>query len=315
MEKNPHSPILLLTYRRLASLKSVMKVLGDVKPPRLYISSDGPKEGSANDSARVLEVRKYLETSISWKCEVFTKYNKINLGCKMGVVSALDWFFENEAEGIIIEDDVLPSRSFFPYAEEMLQRYREHERHGMVCGYNPATLFPPTGYSYNVSRNAMIWGWGSWRRVWDKYDAHIADWPEWKRSGGLSRVPHSNLWFRRYWSKTLDDVYHGRLDTWDHQLAFTFWKNAFVSLVPQNNLVDNLGFTADATHTRGATPKYIIENAAKNLSFPLKHPPYPKESNALLDKLLDKQGYRISALREVKRTFAEFCKASLKWKA
>jgi hypothetical protein len=193
-----------------------------------------------------------------------------NLGCKQAVSQALDWFFECEPEGIVLEDDCVPDPSFFRYCDELLEHYREDERIALISGDNFqfGRLYGES--SYYFSRYCHIWGWASWRRAWRRYDRDINAWPAFRDNGGLERVFGARPREVRYWRRILDEVHQGRIDTWDYQWNFAVWAQSMLTILPQKNLVKNIGFGVDATHTTGRSK--FADMRAEKLDFPLRHP-------------------------------------------
>ena len=197
----------------------------------------------------------------------------MNLGCGKAVSEAISWFFSHEPEGIILEDDCLIDISFFDFAAEMLERFREDERIGVVSALNIAGTAVPFKHSYAFSRLVCgCWGWASWRRVWKDYDIDCKLLHELERENELffARDFHER-WFMTTSLKGIQEL--GGYNTWDYQLAFANFIQSRLNIVPEVNMVQNLGDTGDGTHT----PSYVLHQAtreAKLLLFPLRHPPY-----------------------------------------
>jgi hypothetical protein len=193
-----------------------------------------------------------------------------NLGCKRAVSSGISWFFEQEEEGIILEDDVLPSPSFFQFCDGLLERYRSDPRvmHISADYFAGTDVEIPTSYVF--SRYTHIWGWASWRRAWSLYDPDIKSWPS-IRASASSRVLDGPPQQRAYWTRVFDMVHAGAIDTWDYQWQFCCWNHQGLAAVPSVNLARNVGFDADATHTHSA-PAWLEALEAEDLRFPLRHP-------------------------------------------
>ncbi|MCW2538347.1 MAG: hemolytic protein HlpA-like protein [Frankiales bacterium] len=197
-------------------------------------------------------------------------YQPSNLGCKRGVGAAIDWFLAHEESGIILEDDCLPNPDFFLFCAEMLDRYHDASEVMMVGGHNPLGTWDATEAGYVFSRTAQIWGWATWRRASARYDAAMTRWGEPEtRALVRSKMPLTEY---RITSQRFDSVYEGRHDTWDYGWALAILINGGVSIIPARNLVANIGFGSEATHTRrpsrheGAVPTHPSER-------PLRHPP------------------------------------------
>ncbi|WP_373636415.1 hypothetical protein [Vibrio gazogenes] len=273
----PPSPlntaVLFLVFNRLDTTKQVFRAIREAKPPRLYIASDGARETKEGESDKVNEVREYLISNIDWDCEVNTLFRDNNLGCKYAVSGAIDWFFKNEEMGIILEDDCLPSQSFFWFCEELLEKYRDEHRVSSISGSNPfkyADNINGEEESYFFSKYNRIWGWASWRRAWSHYDVHMRVWPEAKK-----RKSHYVFFESKAERESMENIYQqcyeGKIDTWDFQWSFTKSLMMSVTLVSKKNLIKNIGEGVDATHTHHL-PKEISDSRLENVSFPLKHP-------------------------------------------
>lgn len=274
-------PILLITFNRLEESQAVMRQIRQVKPSRLYLASDGPRLRRSGESAVVAEIRRRLISMVDWQCDVKTLWREENLGCKMGVSGAITWFFQNEESGIILEDDCVPSLSFFPFCSHLLNRYRyDTSVMGVCADYRPLTSPVPSN-SYSRISVPLIWGWASWRRVWAQYDVEIKSW-----DGDMERFPQlANLdaRCRAYWKLSFDRVQQGLVDTWDFQFAYTVLSAGGCFLHPFRNLVTNIGFGSKASHTRN-----VYDDTANlsrgDVSFPLREIPDFGYDHFLLNK-------------------------------
>jgi hypothetical protein len=287
------SAILFITYKRFETALKVFEVIRDAKPPRLYFVSNAPNPESKDDYLNVIKVRKILNM-VDWPCNIYKLFRKEHLAAKYSISSAIDWFFENEEEGIILEDDVLPIPSFFLYCDELLERYRYDEKVGVISGCN---LFPKSFIfkdSYFFSRYNHVWGWASWRRVWQHYDVTMKTWPEWRDSGGLASISGGNKLFESYWTAIFNNTFNGRVNTWDYQWTYCCWFHGVVTALPSNNQTYNLGFGhPDAVNTTGNAPKFIKESIPESLVFPLRHP-ISVERLVDFDILTDKWSFGIT---------------------
>lgn len=264
-------PILFIIFNRkdvaLTSFEPIMKV----KPSKLYIAGDGAREAVADEAFNVSETRKAILDCIDWECEVHTLFQENNLGCCHGVYSAINWLFDNEDQGIIIEDDCVMRDSFFPFVEEMLIRYRDDNRIGMIdaANYSQQIEIPD---SYGFSRYKSTNGWGTWRRAWQLMDLDM-EWRKGKYKDSIIR----NMGYKskdiRYWKYRIKAVDLNDVSAWDWQWYFTLAANNMLGIYPKYSLITNIGFGEGATHTSGKTvPSCYISK--KNISFPLKHPKY-----------------------------------------
>lgn len=262
------TPVIIIVFNRPEPSKRVMEAVRAERPRRLFIVADGPRPGKPGEAERCAATRAIAD-AVDWDCDVVRDFSAVNLGCKARVASGIGRAFESVDRAIILEDDCVPSRSFFRFCESMLDRYAEDERVMVVSGDNHLFGSADPGKSYYFSRYAHMWGWATWRRAWSLCDLGMKSWPEVRRLGLLNQY-FSRPGERYYWDSLLQYVYEGNIDTWDYQWLFSIWMNGGLSAVPRRNLVRNIGFNADATHTRGDSAYAAI--AAEELDFPLDHP-------------------------------------------
>jgi hypothetical protein len=264
------APILFLVFNRPETTRRVFETIRQAQPPRLYIAADGPRDDKPDDHATCDTVREIVSV-VDWSCEVRTLFRKKNLGCSVAVTGAINWFFEHEAEGIILEDDCLPDRSFFKFCEELLERYRSEPSVMMISGGFYLDSQYEIESSYFFSKHVDVWGWAGWRRAWQHNDPKMTLWPNLRDSDWLKRIGNGHRDFEQFWTEVFDNVRCGRVDTWDYQWVFSCWLQNGLTVVPSRNLVKNIGFGDDATHTKldgGRLSKVPLET----IPFPLKHP-------------------------------------------
>ena len=262
--------VALIIFNRPEATKSVLAAIASAKPKKLYVIGDGPRHDRPNDVALVKECRD-LVSQINWPCEVITRYSGINLGCKTNVVKGLDWVFSKEEEVIILEDDCVPTSDFFRFCEEMLELYREDPRVGSICGSNiEETSSLDTDFSYWFSRFPEVWGWATWKRVWAQYEPDLSRISKNER-GLLVDVHSASRPERRYWNLRYDSVARAKVYTWDYQLTYLHWRKGFLAVIPSKNLVSNIGFGPDATHTI-SSPSGRLQLGTSQLAWPLTVP-------------------------------------------
>lgn len=254
-----NTAVLFLVFNRLDTTKQVFEAIRQAKPPRLYVAADGARETKEGEAEKVKAVREYIISNIDWECEVKTLFREQNYGCKMAVSSAITWFFENEEMGIILEDDCLPSQSFFWFCEELLERYKDDMRVGQISGFNPLVEFDFNGASYGFSKFGPIWGWASWRRAWKNYDVDMKNWEIVKKSNHSDFFTDSRQ--EKQWRIELfDRMYNKEIDTWDYQWSYTKLTESQLSIIPSVNFIKNIGFGEDATHTTGTAKESFLIN-------------------------------------------------------
>lgn len=277
--------ILLFTYKRLDTTKVVLEQIKKVKPKRLYISSNHPK--NANEAKLVNELREFLDSFITWDCELKKLYRTKHLSAKESISSAITWFFSNEAQGIVLEDDCLPNESFFRFCDEMLERYSNDSRIFMISGWSAwdfnKKIKNNLKEDYYFSAYNHVWGWASWRRAWELYNIEVSDFKErlYKLDNFTSKKE------RKIWYKIFRDYDNGLIDTWDYPWTYSMWKYQGLSIYPKDNMIKNIGFNReDATNTKGESK--FAKMAVYELVFPLKHPKMIKQ-----DRMLDSANFDI----------------------
>ncbi|WP_432713741.1 nucleotide-diphospho-sugar transferase [Pedobacter sp.] len=244
------SPVLFLVFNRPDTTNLVFEEIRGAKPAKLYIAADGPRAGRENDAQRCQETLAIVK-NIDWDCEVKTLFRENNLGCKNAISSAIDWFFDNEEEGIILEDDCLPAKSFFYYCDTLLAKYRFDTRIRHIAGCNLQMGTKWGNDSIYFANQTHVWGWASWKRVWKDYDKDLKAYHENEVEEIFSNIFTDKLVIET-WANIFKEVKAGKIDTWDYQLALINYFNNSLSINPNVNLIKNIGFREDATHTFNA---------------------------------------------------------------
>ena len=240
--------VLFLVFNRPETTSVVFEKIRQAKPARIYVACDGPREGYKDDKERVAKTRE-IATKVDWPCEVKTFFKDKNLGCKKGVSSAINWFFEHEEQGIILEDDCVPHLDFFTFCEELLDRYANEERISLISGNNFQNGRWRGDASYYFSKYPHIWGWASWRRAWKHYQPDIPFWSNWKNSNAWLRHT-SDKNERKYWERIFKMIQLGKIDSWAYPWTACVWYKNGLTVTPNVNLVSNIGFGEDSTHTQ-----------------------------------------------------------------
>ncbi len=269
--KRKSTPIVLILFKRPELTRKVLESISKVQPSRLYVIADGPREDRPDEKARCNEARAIIE-EIDWDCEIFKNYSDKNLGCQQRIYSGLNWVFDHVESAIILEDDCLPHPSFFPFCEELLQMYKDDKRITAISGNNFQFGRKRTENSYYFSRYPHCWGWATWRRAWQHCDVNMTDWPIVRDQGLLNNILDSHAAIR-YWRFKFQQTYTGKIDTWDYPWLLACWLQGSLSILPQNNLVSNIGFISGGTHhSDDSTP--FSEMPTVQMKFPLIHPKF-----------------------------------------
>lgn len=271
-------PVLLLVFNRLDVTQRVFASIREARPSKLYIACDGPRTNKIGEDWLVNTLRQYLLSHVDWRCEVITLFRDENLGCGLAVSQAITWFFEHESMGIILEDDCLPSSSFFKFCDEMLYRYKDDKKIWQVSGYSLLKPGDLTKSSYYFSRMTQIWGWASWADRWQQFDLNMTQYTNFIKTKQLNKL-FSTLKLK-VWHKQLFDANYKKHDTWDCQWYFAALINGGLSITPQISLVQNLGF-GDFGSAHPEVDHLIYEIKADNLEFPL----IPPQSIAINERL------------------------------
>jgi len=304
--KNYHtcSSVLFLIFNRPDTTALVFQQIRLAQPQRLYIAADGPRPNKAGDAELCAQARSIIE-KIDWECEVKTLFRDVNLGCKYNVSSAVSWFFEQEEEGIILEDDCLPSKDFFRFCDELLIKYRNDTRVSQITGCNVQFGKKWGDASYYFSNNVEVWGWASWRRVWKDYDVEM--------SRDLN-IDVQELIIRLYGSEVLASKFNeifselkaNKIDTWDYQLKFlNFFENG-LCVIPNVNLISNIGFRSDGTHTVTENHPYAnipFEDLPEVLIEPTSFVPHKEADLQTLNRDFGIKMSKVGFLKKILRQF------------
>lgn len=264
------TPVLLIAFIRPDHTRRVLNALREQQPKRLYVSQDGPREGRPDDVDKLEAVRAVVDELVDWDCELHTLYQEKNLGCGRGPYEAMSWFFQNEEKGIVLEDDINPHPLFFSYMEDLLERYKNDNAVGMVTAHNLQRYYSSKNSYYFTYEMAGTLGWGTWRRVWEKFDFDI---PfdgvllnESLRKYGVPRL------CRKKALKNYEMWLSGnRHDCWDFQFDYYLLVNHYLNARANSCLTSHEGDGEDATHSGFSNPGYKMEVDA-SLFEPVTHP-------------------------------------------
>jgi hypothetical protein len=249
------TPILFVVFNRPDKTRQVFEQIRAIKPKYLYVSADGPRQNKEDEISKCDEVRSIVK-NIDWDCDVKFLFREKNVGCSPALVSSIDWLFQNEDFGIILEDDCLPHLTFFPYCSELLLKYKDNKNIMMISGSNLG--FTSGDSSYFFSKYGQIWGWATWKESWKKFERQI-------------KIDDKDLKFnsrreQRYWNNNFSKV------IWDVQWAvYSIWKNKGIAILPNVNLISNIGFGSDATNYTDEN-NINAEIKTNSINFPMNHP-------------------------------------------
>ena len=266
-----NTPLLFVVFNRPDTTTRVWETIRKLKPSKLYIAADGPRNP---DEAARCELTRQIVSLPDWECDLHTLFRKENAGLKKAIAEALDWFFHNEEEGIILEDDCLAHPDFFLYCQYFLDKFRNDERIYHIGGNNWQNGVSIGPWSAYYSLYPHIWGWATWRRAWKLMDLEMKAWPEFRDAGMMRELfPHNAV--ARWWEDRLERVWRGAIrGAWSYHWGFSGWVNGKLSLTPNVNLVSNIGFGKYGTNTVGARRHHMAAVPIRPLPPPYSVPPF-----------------------------------------
>lgn len=269
------TPVAFLIFNRPDLTEIIFEAIRQAKPKKLLVVADGPR---FPEEIEKCEQTRAIIKRVDWDCEVLTNFSEKNLGCGRRISTGISWVFSQVEEAIFLEDDTLPTPSFFLFCQTLLERYRDDERVMHITGDNSLgqianIKYKDNIYSYYFSKYAYIWGWASWRRAWQYYDYNINTWNEFKKTGLLELV-FDDKYEQKYWLNIFDQMSTEppSIDTWDYQWLYACWFQSGLTIAPNKNLISNLGFNrVDAAHTKGDS---LRANLQTTDIWEIKHPPF-----------------------------------------
>ncbi len=294
------APVLLIIFNRPDTTQEVFNAIRKARPPKLYVASDGARADRPDEVAKVNEARR-IATEVDWDCELHTKFEEQNLGCGPGPKSGISWVFENEDRAIILEDDCIPAQSFFPYCDELLERYKDDERVWTISGDNfyEEVEMP---YSYVFSNYGHSWGWATWKRCWEHFDPGMSGLTEFLSLGGFENVfvtRREGRYFNKLYAKFINSQTLNK-HVWDFQANFVAKSNRGLSIVPSRNLVSNIGVYGTHSGSEGKYHNRVVDEEFRITTHPRFFIPFHKyETHSFMRHYADDR--RI--LRRVRRKF------------
>lgn len=285
------SPILLITYTRLANFKRIINILKKVNTKSIYIYNNCPDKNSKNyyqDRLNSEKIRS-LSKNLDIKCKKFFFFQENHKQVGQSIKQSIDWFFKNEKEGIILEDDIIPRINFFIFCTKLLSHYRNNEKVFHISGFNHLGKIK-SKYSYHFSRYTHVWGWASWRRAWKYYDYQMRGF---SNKLNLFNTKQENDYRNYLYKKTKEK----KINTWDYQWDFSIRKKSGYCIRPNKNLVKNIGFNLSATNT-----KVDLKNLSKIKTYDISKINHPQNiifSDDIDFKIFKKFEYKNLILKKI----------------
>lgn len=276
------TPILIITFNRPNHTRQVWEEIKKQKPKQVFVFQDGARVKNETDIKKCADVRAIFEEKLDWECDLQTFYSETNLGCGKGPASAITWFFECVEEGIILEDDCFPTNDFFPFVEDLLDRYKDNDKISFIGGSSFQNGIQRGDGSYYFSAGPYgTWGWATWKSTWEKFDYMLDGFDE-KMMKILVKTYFKKQIQRNYWMEIFHLTKDNRCNEscWDYQFYFSCWKNNMLAVIPNSNLITNIGFDSEGTHT--FDENHPASNAKTESILPIKIP-----SKVVIDKNAD----------------------------
>ena len=301
------TPVAFIIFKRPDTTEQVFELIRQAKPPKLFVIADGPRADRPGEAEKCKAARAIIE-QVDWECEVIKNYSDTNLGCVKRVSSGLDWVFSNVEEAIILEDDCVVHPTFFHFCEELLERYRYDNRVMSISAQNVQLGNKRTQYSYYFSRYHHGWGWATWRRAWQHFDFDMKLWQEVKSTNLLQDILMDSQ-ATKYWTEILQETYDMYVNSWASRWLLTCWLQSGLSIIPNVNMVYNIGFGADSTHTKVKENK-TVDMPVVAVEFPLKHPPFVIR-NCQADNFTQRVAYEGGRFKQLKLSSKKIIKKVL----
>lgn len=274
------TPVVFIIFNRPDLTEKVFKQIAKVQPQNLFVIADGAR--FAEEQEKCNKAREIIE-KVDWDCEVITDFSDINLGCRKRVSSGLDWVFSQVEEAIILEDDCLPTQSFFYFCQELLEYYRDDKRIMHIGGNNYPNNDISNDVSYFFSKYTFIWGWATWKRAWQYYQIE----PDLQNKQNVEKIINckcSEVVERIHWQSMFNRVSDGSINAWSPKWLYSCWSQNGLAALPKFNLVSNIGFREDGTHT---IKEHKIANLPTQDIWKINHPKFIYQDVKADDYLFD----------------------------
>jgi len=270
-------PVALIFFARPDLLKITFEAVRLAKPNKLFLIQDGPRINNENDKVNIEKCRNIVD-AIDWQCEVYKNYSEENLGCGRRVSSGIKWVFEHVDRLLVLEDDCVPAQSLFPFTEELLEKYKNDDRIGMICGMNNLGVYEEAPNDYFFTTSGSIWGWATWKRVWDNFEYNLEFLDDSYSTDLVFKTEKKLEPLSDYITKNLKEG--KKLTSWTFQLGMSMFLQSQLNIVPKYNLISNIGMAEDGANSvsslkfmpKGLRRLYFMKTYT--LKFPLKHPKY-----------------------------------------
>lgn len=260
-----------MVFNRPNLTKKLLNIITHVQPSKIFVIADGPRIDHPTDPKHCKATRDLISQA-HWQGEVLINYADVNLGCQNRIFTGLNWVFEHVDRAIILEDDCIPDDTFFLFCQELLERYQADERIMAISGNNFQLGHSRNNDSYYFSRYPHCWGWATWKRAWQHCDVEMRHWPTVKEQNRLKDVLE-DAGAIRYWKNKFQRTYDHKIDSWAFCWTLSCWLNSGLTILPNENLVSNIGFDDSGTHHQNSQSTFA-SLSTKAVDFPLVHPKF-----------------------------------------
>lgn len=281
-------PVLFIIFARPYQTEKVFEQIKKARPSKLYIYQDGPRSGRDDDQLKIEECRKIIN-EIDWNCEVYKKFQNENFGCDPSEYIAQKWMFEKEEYGIILEDDDVPSQSFFNFCKELLIKYKDDDRICMISGMNNLGEYNLSTDSYIFSSTGSIWGWATWKRIVDEWDENYS----FLDNKEVLKLLRNKMGSNKF--KTIINTARQHRVTnkahYESILGASRYLGSRLNIIPTKNMISNIGIGVESTHSVSSLKflpisiRKVMNMKTYEIEFPLVHPKYIIEDVKYREKL------------------------------
>lgn len=271
------SPVLFMVFNRPEKTKEVWNKIKIAKPNILYISSDAPRDNHPEDHNKVTEVREIIK-DVDWDCNVHHLFHETNQGCSLAGKKAFDWVLESEDRFIELEDDTVPSLSYFTFMDHMLEKYENNNNIAYITGQNFMGITSGNA-SYFFSHYGGSSGWATWKRTYSQWNYKLTNLYDFLNDKNLKKNFDTTFEYH-YWKNLFKNYYLNGGNTYDLQSVFLIFQNDFLNIVPNTNLITNIGFDIQGTNYN-KKEEWKFANKARYEMTEIIHPDQIKRSSEI----------------------------------
>mgnify|MGYP003207438322 CR=1 FL=1 len=266
------TPVLFVTFVRPDYARQTWEGIKATKPKTLYFYSNKGRAEKEGEVERNNEIRSYIN-EIDWDCDLHIFFREECVNVYDSLRGAIDWLFDNEERGIILEEDCVPTKAFFSFVDQMIEKFKEDKRVWCISGDNIKQN--PSGYDYMFSHLHAMYGWASWRDRW-----RMVNWDHLY----IKETIDEHIYYRLFKTKeqakakekalsNMEDMLY-RTKCWDYIFGLCMDQYHALTVQPKEHLVKNIGVTGQH-HTKAKVSQYNCEpNPSAEEYVIAKEPPF-----------------------------------------